>query len=69
MIIVPWTGDLLLLISVWRLGNKCKDGWLFSLVGNLCWLSYGISETIWAAVFISSVMVALAICNWRKWNV
>lgn len=65
--LIAWTGNLILLISIWRLGGKHKDGWWLSAFGNLCWLSYGFISSLWAVAFIDGTMLMLALNNLRKW--
>jgi hypothetical protein len=65
---MDWIGNALILTAVWRLGNKHRDAWLWSIAGNVCWTAYGVSVGLWSIVFIDGVMLTLAIRNWRMWR-
>jgi hypothetical protein len=64
---MAWLGNALLITSMYRLGGKHHDGWAWSIAGNVCWTWYGVSNGLWAVVFIDGVMLIIAFWNWRKW--
>lgn len=65
---MAWIGNVLILVSIWRLGNKHRDAWWWSVAGNVFWTVFGITEGIWSIVFIDSVMIVIAVRNWSKWK-
>ena len=65
---LAWMGNAAILISIWRLGNKHRDAWLWSIAGNGLWAAFGIQQDIWSIVFLDGLMFALAYHNWRKWK-
>jgi len=65
---LAWMGNALILLSIWRLGNKHRDAWIWSILGNIFWTAFGVSEGIWSIVFLDGIMTAIAIRNWRKWK-
>ncbi len=65
---IAWFGNAAIVISVWRLGDKKWDGWIWSVVGNSLWAAYGIQHQIWSIVFIDGVMLYLAFRNLEKWK-
>ena len=65
---MDWLGNLFLVISIVRLGGRHRDGWLFSVIGNLFWSYYGVSHDLYSVVAIDGLMLVIAANNWRKWS-
>ena len=65
---LAWMGNALILTSIWRLGDRHRDAWLWAIAGNILWTVFGVQQGLWSVVFIDGVMTIITIRNWRLWK-
>ena len=65
--VIGWLGNILIVIGLYKLGHKWRHAFLFSIAGELCWMtkSYGHD---WALCFICGVFCVMALRNWFLWR-
>lgn len=63
-----WVGNLLIVISLFCLGQKWTVGWVFSILGNLIWCWYAIELQMYDILAIDGLCAIMAFYNWRTWR-
>ena len=65
---VDWLAISLTLLSLYRLGNKKRDGFLFGIAANLAWGGFGVMVLSIATVAASAVFLSLNARRWVRWG-
>lgn len=65
---LDYISSLLLIIGYFIVGNKNKNGWLLSSVGNLGYIFVGYISGLYGMMILSIVMLSVSIINYIKWN-
>ncbi|MFN7140469.1 MAG: nicotinamide mononucleotide transporter [Limisphaerales bacterium] len=65
---VDWAGMILAVLSLYYLGKQKKRGFLLGLVGNVCWMAFGIMTQSLANICSNLVYMAFNIHGWRQWR-
>jgi hypothetical protein len=63
-----WIGNIFIILGLWSVGNKSRNGFLYSLIGESFWMIWSIHEKQWALAFITAVFAGIATRNWFKWG-
>lgn len=63
-----WLGNVLIIIGLWKVGEKHRHAFLFSIAGEVCYIVRSIAVADWALAFICVVFCAMAFINWIKWG-
>lgn len=65
--ILRWLGNGLIIVGLWRIGEKDRRAFLFSIAGETCWTLAAAHDGDWALVFICTVFNIMAFRNFLKW--
>jgi len=67
---VGWIANILLILSIWLVGNKNRWAFVAGSVGNFLWIHRGLyqQEPMYDLVFIAVVMTVLNVRAWLKWR-
>jgi hypothetical protein len=65
---MAWLGNLLIIIGLWKIGDKWRHAFLFSIAGELCYIWRSILLRDWPLAFICVVFCGMAFVNWLKWG-
>jgi hypothetical protein len=64
---VDWVAIALTFTSLYRLGNRKRDGFAFGMAANLAWAVFGVLVLSLATVGANAVFLALNIRGWVRW--
>lgn len=65
---IPWIGNVIIAIGLWKVGDKSRNAFLFTMVGEIC---YGIHTFLtgdWAIFVAVLIFFSLAVRNYIKWS-
>jgi len=65
---VDWIGMVLMLISVYLLGESKRNGFLYGAVGNAVWIVFGIMAHSLATVLLNAGLMFLNARGYLKWK-
>lgn len=65
---IQWIGNIFIIIGLWLIGNKRKEAFIFSIIGESLWIIYSIQIELYSLTFICFVFGALALRSWVKWG-
>jgi hypothetical protein len=68
MNILSWVGNTLIILGLWGMGNKRRGAFLFSIVGEGCWIAYSVFVHLWSLTFVCVIFLCLAARNYIKWG-
>jgi len=64
-----WIASFFELIGTWIVGNKNKNGYLFTLAGLICWILYVfITKQTYGLLLVVIPALFITIRNYLKWN-
>jgi len=66
--ILSWVGNVFICLGLWYMGDKKWWAFLFSIVGETCWVVYSIRIHMWSLAFITVIFGGLAIRNLVLWK-
>ncbi len=66
--ILAWIGNLLIIVGLWKVGDKWRHCFLFSIAGECCYVARSIVTHDWPLAFICVVFCCMAGINWVKWG-
>lgn len=63
-----WVASILLIVSMWLIGDKNSAGLIFGILGNCLWCYIGLKRNKqYDLAFIALVMAALNLVGLIKW--
>jgi hypothetical protein len=65
---LAWVGNLLIVVGLWKIGDKWRHAFLFSIAGELAYVARSVMLRDWALAFICVVFCGMAFVNWIKWG-
>lgn len=65
---LDWIGTVLIALGLWKAGDKNRNAFLFSVVGELLWVVYAVSIRLWSLAAICLIFAAIAARNFWKWS-
>ena len=65
---IGWAAVALTCLSLWRLGNKRRDGFMFGVCGNLAWIVFAAPEPMWSIIAVNVIIMALNVRGHLKWR-
>lgn len=68
MNLIPWIGNLFIVLGLWKLGSKNRKAFIFSMLGEATWVLYATSIRMWPMAFICVVFFTLAARNFVVWG-
>lgn len=67
--ILQWAGNILIIASVWFIGEKKRWAFLMSMAGNSLWLIYAAKTPHQSALgILAGIFVWLQYRNWVMWK-
>ena len=63
-----WIGNVFIVVGLWRIGNKVRSAFLFSIVGESCWTANAYLHGDWALVSICTIFNLMAVRSYIKWG-
>lgn len=63
-----WIGNCFLVIGLWKIGDKWRNAFLFTIVGETAWAAKSVMVQDWALATICLVFNVMAGINWYKWG-
>jgi hypothetical protein len=63
-----WFGNIFLVIGLWKIGNRERRAFAFSIVGELIWLAHSCRLGRWDMGFICVVFALMAARGWWRWR-
>lgn len=65
---IDWIAAVLMFMSIWRLGEHKRDGFLWSAAAAIAWIAFNIHVQSGPGAAINFVVLGLSIRSWRRWN-
>lgn len=62
-----WIGNLFIVGGLWGVGNKNRDAFLLSIVGETLWIANAINKNDVALASICVVFLLMAVRGYVKW--
>lgn len=66
--ILGWAGNAAIVAGLWGIGNGARKAFIFSMVGEGCWIVKSAVARQWDLTFICCVFFALAVRSYAKWK-
>lgn len=69
MIALSWLGNVLIVLGLWHVAKKHWWAFLFSIVGESCWIAYSLYIHLWSLAFMCAIFAVLAarsLVLWRR---
>lgn len=63
-----WIGNVLIVIGLWKVGDKWRHAFLFSIAGEVLWTIKATMTGQYDLAIICAVFCVLASRNWWKWR-
>lgn len=64
---LKWVGNLLIVVGLWKIGDKWRHAFLFSIAGETAWMIASAQAGDWALFTICGIFNVMALRNWFKW--
>lgn len=65
---LDWIASALALIVLILNGNKKIICWPIWLLGNVFWVSYGVTHSVWSIVLVNFAFAVVNIVGWKRWS-
>lgn len=65
---MDWLGNIFIVVGLYLMGNKNKNAFFFSFVGEVLWFFYAIAEKLYSLAFITVVFAVMAARGYYMWN-
>lgn len=62
-----WIGNAFIVGGLWGVGNKNRNAFLLSIVGEAFWIANAIGRSDWALASICVVFAVMAARGYYKW--
>jgi hypothetical protein len=63
-----WIGNVLIVVGLWKIGDKWRHAFVFSVLGELAWIARSVAARDWALASICVVFCLMAVRSWVKWG-
>lgn len=63
-----WFANILIVVGLWKLGNKVRSGFVWNGVGELFWIWHALNQQLYDLAAICVVFCVIAALNWVKWG-
>jgi hypothetical protein len=65
---VDWLAALLMFMSIWRLGERKRDGFLWSAAAAAAWIAFNVLVQSGPGMAINAVVLGLSLRSWTRWS-
>ena len=63
-----WIGNAFIVIGLWKIADKWRSAFLFSIIGESCWMVNAFMKQDWALFSICAVFNVMALRSYVKWG-
>lgn len=63
-----WAANIFIFIAYWKLGQKSRNGWAYSVAGNILWCVYALQLGMVDMLAVDIVALTMAAWNWWLWR-
>lgn len=63
-----WIGNVFIVTGLWKIGNKTRNAFIFSIIGESCWIANSYIRGDWALLSICCVFNVMAIRSFIRWG-
>lgn len=64
-----WIGNLFIVIGLWGIGNKQRNAFIFSIIGEAAYIVRSYQSADWALFAVCWVFLLMAVRGYIKWGV
>jgi hypothetical protein len=68
MDLVGWIGNLFIVAGLWGIGSKQRGAFLFSIIGESCYIARSFIRGDWALFFVCWVFLLMAMRGYILWG-
>lgn len=65
---ISWIGNAFIVAGLYKIADKWRHAFLFSIVGESCWMLASFLRGDWALFSICAVFNIMALRSWIKWG-
>lgn len=62
-----WIGNIFIIGGLWSVGNKNRDGFLLSIIGEAAYILRSVRVHDWSLAFVCVIFLAMAVRGYIKW--
>jgi hypothetical protein len=66
--LLKWIGNIAIVIGLWKIGDKWRHAFLFSIAGETAWIIAALHSQDYALATICTIFNIMAFRNWIKWG-
>lgn len=66
--LLGWLGNIFIVIGLWKIADKWRNAFLFSIVGESAWIAKSLITQDYALAFICTVFNIMAFRSYIKWG-
>lgn len=63
-----WIGNIFIIGGLWGIGNKVRNAFLLSIIGELCYIIRSYRAKDWPLFAVCWVFALMAARGWWKWR-
>lgn len=65
---VGWIGNIFIIIGLWKAGDKSRNAFIFSVIGEVIWVAYALYCNMYDLAFVCVIFGLIAVRNFLKWR-
>ena len=65
---IAWLGNILIIVGLYKIGNKQRSAFIWSICGESVWTTSALLTGNWALAFICTVFNLMAVRSYIKWG-
>jgi hypothetical protein len=65
---LTWVGNAFIVTGLYKIADKWRHAFLFSIAGETCWMLASYARSDWALLSICGVFNIMALRSWIKWG-
>lgn len=65
---IDWVAAVFMFMSIWRLGEKKRDGFLWSAAAAVAWIAFNVKVASGPGAAINVVVLLLSLRSWARWT-
>jgi hypothetical protein len=66
--LVDWVGMCCIILTIYKIGEKKRCGFLFGVMGSIAWLIFSVLAQSLASISLNIIMIGLYIRGYVKWG-
>ena len=63
-----WVGNALIIVGLYKIADKWRQAFLFSIAGEACWMVNAYQRSDWALFSICAIFNVMAFRSYIKWG-